>query len=85
MAVAFGILGVHAYRDGLHVGTAIASGVIAAAIVMVSSPFSRKRSVLASELMTGTRRLLSPVPLLLLAVVTGALALASFVLIIVRG
>lgn len=85
LAIAFGILGVHAYRDGLHVGTVVVSGVIATAIVMFSSPFGRKRSELAAELMTGTRRLLSPVPLLIMAAVTGALALASFVLIIVRG
>lgn len=85
MAVAFGILGVHAYRDGLHVSGAIVSALIAAVIVLLSTPFGRARSERATELMEGSRRLMPPAPLLGLSATTSALALASFVLIIVRG
>ena len=85
LAVAFGILGVHAYLEGLHVGVMALSAVIAALILIISTPVSRKRSHRAAELMDGTTRFMTPIPLLALSGISLALALASGVLIITRG
>jgi uncharacterized membrane protein YidH (DUF202 family) len=85
LAVAFGILGVHAFHDGLPLGLTIISGLIAAVILIASSPIARARSHRASELMSGAIRLMSPAPLLALSGVSFALALASGALIIIRG
>lgn len=85
LAVAFGILGVHAYRDGLHVGVTIVSTFLAAIVLVLSSPFARMRSQDARALLLGSARMTSPVPLLALALITGTLALASLVLIVMRG
>ncbi len=85
LAVAFGILGVHAFRDGLPVCLTVITGFIAAAILVASSPIARARAHRASTLMSGAIRLLPPVPLLALSGVSFALALASAVLIMFRG
>ncbi len=85
LAVAIGMLGVHAYRDGLHVGLTVIAAFLAAIVLVLSSPFARARSHHARDLLTGSVRIASPMPLLVLAIVTGALALASLILITVRG
>jgi hypothetical protein len=85
LAIAFAILGVHSFHEGLHIGAAIVSAVIEAAILIVSSPLSRLRARQGEELMAGTLRLMPVVPLVLLSAVTTALALASIIVIVVRG
>jgi uncharacterized membrane protein YidH (DUF202 family) len=85
LAAAFGILGVHAYLEGLHVGLMALSGVIAAVILIISSPIARARSHRAADLMDGTARFMTPIPLLALSGISLALALASGALIILRG
>ena len=85
LAVAFGILGVHAYHDGLHIAVTIVSAFLAAIVLVLSSPLARGRSHGAQELMLGQARMLSAVPLVALTAITCALALASFVLILLRG
>ena len=85
LAIAFAILGVHSFHEGLHIGAAIVSAVIAATILIVSSPLSRLRARQGEELMAGTLRLMPVVPLVLLSAVTTALALASIIVIVVRG
>jgi hypothetical protein len=85
LAIAFAILGVHSFHEGLHIGAAIASAVIAAAILIASSPFSRHRARQGDEFMTGTLGFMPVMPLVLLSAVATALALASVIVIIVRG
>lgn len=85
LAVAFGIFGVHSFHDGLNVGLMALSAVIAAIILVVSAPLARSRSLRAAELMNGTARSMSPLPLLAISVISFALALASGVLIVLRG
>ncbi len=85
LAIAFGILGVHALHDGVHVGAAIASAFLATGILIFSSPLARARSMDARRLLSGVTRTTSPVPLLLLSATASALALASLILIIARG
>ena len=85
LALAFGLLGVHAYHDGLHVGLMVISAVIAGATLIVSLPFGQRRSREASQLMEGRIRLLSPLPLVTLSGISLALAMASGALFIFRG
>jgi len=85
LAIAFAILGVHSFHEGLYIGVALVSVIIAAAILIASSPFSRHRARQGGELMTGTLRFMPVMPLVLLSAVATALALASVVLILVRG
>lgn len=85
LAVAFGIFGVHSFHDGLHVGLMALSAVIAAVILVASSPIARRRTHRAADLMHGTIRLMPPLPLLALSAISLALALASGMLIILRG
>ncbi|MFM8156130.1 MAG: DUF202 domain-containing protein [Actinomycetes bacterium] len=85
LAVAFGILGVHAYHDGLHVAVTIVSAFLAAIVLVLSSPLARRRSHGAQELMLGQAHALTAVPLMALAAITCILALASFILILLRG
>jgi hypothetical protein len=85
LAIAFGILGVHALHDGLPLGVTVLSGVVAAVVLIASTPIARARSHRASELMSGAIRLMPPTPLLALSGVSFALALASGALIIIRG
>ena len=85
LAVAFGILGVHAYRDGLHIGLMITCAAVAAVLVAASSPVAHIRARRATDLMVDRSKALSRTPLLLLAAITAALALASFFLILLRG
>jgi hypothetical protein len=85
LAIAFAILGVHSFHEGLHIGAAMVSAVIAAAILIVSSPFSRLRARRGEDLMAGTLRVMPVAPLVLLSAITTALALASVILIVFRG
>ncbi len=85
LAIAFGILGVHALHDGMHVGAAIVSAFLATVILILSSPLARSRSMDAQRLLSGVTRMTSPMPLLLLSATASLLALASFILIIARG
>jgi uncharacterized membrane protein YidH (DUF202 family) len=85
LAIAFGILGVHALHDGVHVGAAIVSAFLATGILLLSSPLARARSMDAQRLLSGVTRASSPMPLLLLSATASALALASLILIIARG
>lgn len=85
LAVAFGLLGLHAYRDGMHIATVVVCCLLAAGVLVLSSPYSRSRAVVARAMIDGTTRLASPVPLLALSVIGSALALASLALIIARG
>jgi len=85
LAVAFGILGVHAYRDGLHIAITIVAGVAATIVLLISSPFTHLRTREARELIVGNFRMMSPLPLALLSVTATTLAVASFVLIMTRG
>ena len=85
LAATFGIMGVHAFRDGMHIALTVASGFLAALVLVLSSPLARSRSRRARELLVGATRSLSPTPLLALSVVVSALALASLALITIRG
>lgn len=85
LAIAFAILGVHSFHEGLHISAAIVSAVIAAAILIVSSPFSRHRARQGEELISGTLGIMPVMPLVLISAVATALALASVVLILLRG
>ena len=85
LAVAFGVLGVHAYRDGIEIAFLAICALITAAILLVSWSFARFRSHRAIELIDGTIRQMSPVPLWALSGVSCALAAASGALIIFRG
>jgi hypothetical protein len=85
LAAAFGILGVHAYRDGVPLGITILVCLSAAGVLVASSPLARTRARTAQEFMTAGNARLSPLPLVALAAVTTALAAASLVLILMRG
>jgi hypothetical protein len=64
---------------------AIVAGVAATIVLLLSSPLTHLRTREAHELITGTRRMMSPLALALLSVTATTLALASFVLILTRG
>jgi hypothetical protein len=85
LAAAFGILGVHAYRDGVHLSITLIASLSAAGVLVASSPVARTRARAAQEFMTAGNARLSPLPLIALAAVTTALAAASLVLILMRG
>lgn len=85
LAIAFGILGVHAFHDGVHAAATAVCGLIAALVLVLSSPFARARSHAARELLQGSITMMSPISLLALAATASALALASLILIILRG
>lgn len=85
LAVAFGILGVHAYRDGIPLGISVMALLCAAGVLVASSPVARTRARAAQEFMTAGDTRLSPLPLAALSAVTTALAAASLVLILMRG
>jgi len=84
LAIAFGILGVHAYRDGVNLGIPVIAMLCSAGVLVMSSPYARHRSRVAQEFMTTGNQPLSPVPLAALSAVTTALAAASLVLILMR-
>ena len=85
LAIAFAIFGVHSFHEGLHISVAIVSAVITAAILIVSSPFSRLRARQGEEFLAGRLRVMPVTPLLLLSSVTSGLALASVIVILLRG
>ena len=85
LAIAFAILGVHPFHEGVHIGVALVSAFFSAAILIVGSPVSRRRARRGEELMAGTLGIMPVMPLVLLSAVTTALALASVVLIVLRG
>ena len=85
LAVAFGILGVHALHDGVHVAATTICAALAAIVLVVSSPFARARAREARDMLAGSTRMTSPMPLLLLSAVASLLALASLALIVMRG
>jgi uncharacterized membrane protein YidH (DUF202 family) len=84
LAAAFGILGVHAYRDGIPLGISVMALLCAAGVLVASSPVARTRARAAQEFMTAANTRLSPLPLAALSAVTTALAAASLVLILMR-
>ena len=85
MAIAFAIFGVHSFHEGLPISVAVVSAVITAAILIVSSPFSRLRARQGEEFMSGTLGFMPVMPLMLLSAVATALALASGIVILLRG
>lgn len=85
LAIAFAILGVHSFHEGMYLAVALVSVLIAAAILIMSSPFSRHRARRGEELMNGTLSFMPVMPLVLLSAVATALALASVILILLRG
>lgn len=85
LALAFGILGLHAARVGIAFIVIFLLGLLTAIVLALSPTFARRRSHCATELMSGRHRFMPPFPLMALSAVASALALCSFILILTRG
>lgn len=91
LAVAFGILGVHAARVGVALIEFFLLGLRTAFVLALSPTFARRMSLCATEFMTGRHRFMPgrhrfmpPLPLLALSPEATALGLGSFILILTR-